>query len=107
MSLELELRVPSWDAAAIEEAVRGVMTARERISGPVKVRVVAWEPWEGTRSRRYPTGEPEPHTLFGRVRRALVDGGAIEKGRIVDCSCVKVYGQNATRLGMTIDVSRP
>lgn len=49
------------------------------VSGAVEVAVTLFEaePATGTRTRRYPHGEPTMRTVLGRVERSLVDAGVL------------------------------
>jgi hypothetical protein len=70
---------------------------------PVTVRVVHYEPSAGTRTRRYPRGEPSTTTLWSRARSALLGVGIITTGHdIMESSVRKTWGPTHQ---VTIDVT--
>lgn len=70
---------------------------------PVTVRVVHYEPSAGTRTRRYPRGEPATTTLWTRARSALLTCGIIASGGdVVEHSVRKAWGPSHQ---VTIDVT--
>lgn len=84
--------VPGWNAELIEKYVAAEWSTRRTIDAPVRVKVIVTEAAARQRTRIAPTGEPEPHTFAGRVRRALLDAGVVRSGQILSVHVDKVWG---------------
>lgn len=84
--------VPGWNADVIEKHLHAEWGERRPLTGPLQIRVIVTEAATRQRTRIGPTGDPEPHTFAGRVRRALFYAGVVGHGQVVGLSVDKVWG---------------